>query len=306
MEFLFEKQHNIQWLHHSLQYVQDRRFPLTNSVARELGMGQRVTAYHFTSYEMAPVLASIQNTRKAVSVMTKVPVNMLTGRWPLKGIHKGGVLYKLTGRLQIASIDDADTTPDQKGRRWIDFMMIEAPGQSQLKIELRRDFTAMLDRNTQFQELQRLVDSDDFESNPNQHQIAMRTVSTYFNISLQFATKYKERLRKLLTFGIEDVIEPSIELDPFGWNELVINHIQLKKVAYLTNPKETPVDARIHNNIPYSSGDNYGKFANRDIPSKLFNAIARTVPNPSENAIQVTYPLSEEDERALTAFVTLK
>lgn len=267
-KYLNEKVTNVKWIHDSLEIMEADGFPLTNSIMRELGMGQRVTGYHFTSQTKVPQLAALQGTRKTISAMTRIPKTLL--HLPLGGVWEGGVLYQVSGDLALISIDDVNSKPDQRGRRWILLSQLHtgSPQQAKLKEKVVEKFTQAVDADPSFrQAYNQAYQKASTLGVSLDTKLAAVAISKYFDLALKFAKQNKEDLRKLLSLGKPSFKAKTVDY-MFGWNELLLNNIKLEKVIFIDALNYSPAI-----NKDWSAPKNI-----RPLPQSLRNKIISSVP----------------------------
>lgn len=237
---LNEKVTGVQWLEHSLSQVESYMFPLTTSIAKELGIGRTITAIHFTSPQKAMRLQSMQGSEKSISVMTRVPEYTA---YYIEGVWEKGVIYKVQGKVLMASAGDIGSGPDQRGRRWIGLDRLRAGRydsadkydeetdtfSNEDASALNDQYKQFLNSNPQYKQLRSQLGDSIEDLDPQLLGKQKKLVSLHFDLSLQFVKKYRDLFDKILPDPSIDKITTTGDYD---WNEIVVNHVKLLEVAY--------------------------------------------------------------------------
>lgn len=221
-----EKVTDVQWLEDSIEHVDNFLFPLTKSIAKELGIDQKIIAVHFTDPKGAMRLISIQGTNKSISTMTQIPKRNASS---LQGVHKSGVAYKVEGNLIVGGETDIDTSPDQRGRRWVSLheLLVSRGMDDLLASDFSNDYESFLYQDPRYKKLKVKYELSQSKGIPSPD-IQKKLISLHFDLSLEFVRKKKAIFLKVF----QSPLSPLKISDGGRWNEIILNNIKLIGVIY--------------------------------------------------------------------------
>jgi len=91
-------------------------FPLSETMFKRIfGDLEYIDGWHVTGWQHIDNMIKLQNTKKSISVFTKIK----TASELLNGAVSGGVIFKVSGQKLGGGQNDIMSLPDNQGRRWI-------------------------------------------------------------------------------------------------------------------------------------------------------------------------------------------
>lgn len=225
-----------------------KHVPLSTNFMQSILGKERVSVFHISGREGAKNIGRIVGKKSALSTFSKVDKGEKLAKG--KGIQtEGGVVFQLEGSLLVASIKDMQTHPDKTGRRWVSPEYLAGKGAgSKMYKELEKGVKKnKIDHDSwsdQMWDLKAKIDKKYPDLNydgkeeivkKELNQKKRKWIKKYIDMSYKIMSKYKPQIKRHI---LSQKDKPS---GVSGWNEIIVNQIQVKDVFLLEreNYKET-------------------------------------------------------------------
>ena len=216
-----------------------RYVPLTTKFMQSILGKERVSVFHVSGREGAKNIGRIVGKKSALSTFTKVDKGEKLAKG--KGIQtEGGIVFQLEGSLLVSSTRDMQTHPDKTGRRWVSpYYLAGKVAGDKMQKELEKGVKALkIDRDTWFEidwELRDKVreknkgkDWTDLEPIIKKELglVKRNWIKKYIDLCYKIVSRYKKQIKR-------HILSQKNKASQFGWNEFIVNQIEVKDVFIL-------------------------------------------------------------------------